>query len=118
MKDISCSLLVAGFLPKNLDPVEAENFNLSDVTRGAKVVFTESILLADSQEKNFTIIDASVYRFMDGTTYKPSPEVIIQFTNLLLSFNDSDEIHFSLPKIKFKMDVNIIWLWFYIRVYG
>lgn len=77
--------------------------------------FTESILLADSQEKNFTIIDASVYRFMDGTTYKPSPEVIIQFTNLLLSFNDSDEIHFSLPKIKFKMDVNIIWLWFYIR---
>ncbi|CAI4867471.1 APG_G0056860.mRNA.1.CDS.1 [Saccharomyces cerevisiae] len=115
MKDISCSLLVAGFLPKNLDPVEAENFNLSDVTRGAKVVFTESILLADSQEKNFTIIDASVYRFMDGTTYKPSPEVIIQFTNLLLSFNDSDEIHFSLPKIKFKMDVNIIWLWFYIR---
>lgn len=115
MKDISCSLLVAGFLPKNLDPVEAENFNLSDVTRGAKVVFTESILLADSQKKNFTIIDASVYRFMDGTTYKPSPEVIIQFTNLLLSFNDSDEIHFSLPKIKFKMDVNIIWLWFYIR---
>ena len=115
LKDISCSLLIAGFLPKNLDPVEAENFNLSNVTRGAKVVLTESILLADSQEKNFTIVDASVYRFMDDTTHKPAPDVIVQFTNLLLSFNDLDEIHFSLPKIKFKMDVNIIWLWFYIR---
>lgn len=115
LKDISCSLLIAGFLPKNLDPVEADNFNLSNVTRGAKVVLTESILLADSQEKNFTIVDASVYRFMDDTAHKPASDVIVQFTNLLLSFNDLDEIHFSLPKIKFKMDVNIIWLWFYIR---
>ncbi|CAI4054007.1 hypothetical protein SKDZ_16G3730 [Saccharomyces kudriavzevii ZP591] len=115
VKDISCSLLISGFLPKFLDPMEAENFNLSDVTRGAKVVLTESILLANNREKNFTIVDASVYRFMDDTAHESVPDDIFRFTNLLLSFNDLSEIRFSLPKIKLKMDVNIIWLLFYIQ---
>lgn len=115
LKDISCSLLIAGFLPKILDPVEAENFNLSDVTRGAKVVLTESILLANNQGKKFTIVDASIYRVVDGMNRESAPEDVVRFTDLVLSLNDMNEIHFSLPKIKLKMDVNIIWLLFYIQ---
>ena len=83
LKDISCSLLIAGFLPKILDPVEAENFNLSDVTRGAKVVLTESILLANNQGKKFTIVDASIYRVVDGMNRESAPEDVVRFTDLV-----------------------------------
>lgn len=115
LKDLSCSLLLAGYLPKLLDPAAGQDVNLTNVSRGVILLLNESFLTANPQQKIFNITTASVIRVMDNELQKSVTDTIVTLKDLMVTSRPNGITHFHLPSVRFKVDVNIIWLTYFTR---
>ncbi|KAG0666981.1 hypothetical protein C6P45_000153 [Maudiozyma exigua] len=115
MKDFTLSTVIASFIPEMLDPLATETFNLSDIDRGARIIIQETIVKITNTVRTIEINDAYVYRVMDNNSGDAVSDAIICFTNLNIVKMMDGMITFNLPAIRFNLDVNLIWLVFYLR---
>lgn len=115
LKDLSCSMLVAGYLPESLDPFAATGVNMTDVGRGAILVLHESFITAGKGDILFEITTADVIRIMDYGSGHTSTETLVTLQDLKLRSTVEHGIHLQIPSLRFKIDVNLIWLVFFSR---
>ncbi|EDO19591.1 hypothetical protein Kpol_1018p128 [Vanderwaltozyma polyspora DSM 70294] len=115
IKNLTCSLLVASYLPKYLDPLDINGFNLTDVTRGVIIKVDESILLASRKNKSFDIVQASLVRIMDDINHTSVQDDLVKFEDFLVSFDEFKNTSITLPRIFLKVDVNLFWLSFFFK---
>lgn len=114
MKNITFSTVIASYIPKILDPSASEKFNLTDIDRGFRVLIQETILILDNSTRTLKVRDASIYRIMDNITGEAIVSTAVRLTDLKVSVNQLGQVIFTLPIIRFRLDVNIIWLAFYL----
>lgn len=112
-KDITFSIILARYLPRLLDSLEVDGFNLADVDRGAKVVIQEILLKVDDNGKRLLVNDAILYRIMDDEEHESVADSIISLSDFGINIDENNQIHFKLPMMVIKFDVNIIWLAYY-----
>jgi len=115
MKDLILSAVIASYIPELLDPLGTDNFNLSDIDRGMRIIIKESIFKITNTVKTVEINDASVYRVMDSKSAQAVSDSIVNFTNLNIVRNINGSTTFNLPAIRFKLDITLVWLFFYLR---
>ena len=109
-KDIAFSMILAKYLPRQLDFLELDGFNLADVHRGAKLVFQEILLNVNGNGKRLLVNDATLYRIMDDEDHESVTDSIISLSDLDISIDNKNEIYCKLPTMLINFDVNIIWL--------
>lgn len=115
LKDFSFSLLLAGFLPRYLDPVEYEGINLTDLGRGTILLMNEALLKIDPEEKDFKISSMSLIRIMEHGHGRKITDVVFGFEKLVMSWKSDHNGRIHLPCIRFKLDPNILWSVFFIK---
>lgn len=113
MKDLSCSMLVAGYLPESLDPFAATGVNLTNVGRGMILVLHESFITANRCERSLKVSTADMIRIMDFESGQTVTETLVTLQNLQMKSTINGEVHLQLPSVRFKIDVNLIWLLFF-----
>lgn len=118
MKDFTLSTVIASFIPEMLDPIATETFNLSNIDRGARIIVQEAIIKVTNTVRTIEINDAYVYRVMDNNSGNAVSDAIICFTNLNIVKMMDGTVTFNLPAIRFNLDINLIWLVFYLRSIG
>lgn len=115
LKDLSCSMLVAGYLPEFLDPSAPSGVNLTNVGRGMILVLHESFIEAHRGGCSLDIKTADMIRIMDYESGKSVTETLLTLQDLKLLSGTNGEFHVDLPTVRFKIDVNLIWLIFFSR---
>lgn len=114
-KDIECSLIISKHLPRILDSVELDDFNLSDVERGIKVVCSEAYFMLHDKMKRLTIVDAVIVRAMDDKNHDTVYDNLLHFKDLIIENTCCENFILTLPALFIKFDVNLIWLGFYLK---
>ncbi|QLQ82494.1 hypothetical protein HG537_0H02560 [Torulaspora globosa] len=114
LKDLSCSLLVAGYLSSTLDPAADPEKNLTNVARGMILVVHESFIAATRDEVVFNIVTADLVRMMDDESRKSVPDNILTLRKLEVRTSVS-ETKMQIPNLRLSFDVNLIWLAFFLR---
>ncbi|GAV53257.1 hypothetical protein ZYGR_0AI05410 [Zygosaccharomyces rouxii] len=114
-KDVSFSLLLAGFLSRHLDPVELSGLNLSDFGRGCILLVNEAFLNMEPKQKDCHILNSSLIRIIEDPRGQQLTDVIVKFKDMKFTTNWNKEAILILPFIRFKMDINLIWFVFLVR---
>lgn len=114
-KDVSFSLLLAGFLSRHLDPVELNGLNLSDFGRGCILLANEAFLNMGPKQKDCHILNFSLIRIMEDPRGQQLTDVTLKFKDLKFITNWKKETNLLLPFIRFKLDINTIWFIFLVR---
>ncbi|QLL32087.1 hypothetical protein HG536_0C02560 [Torulaspora globosa] len=115
LKDLSCSLLAAGYLSSALDPKAADpEKNLTNVPRGMILVLHESFITATPDECVFKIVTADLVRMMDNENGESVSDNILTLRKLEVSISGC-ETRIQLPNLRLSLDVNLIWLVFFLR---
>ncbi|GAV48241.1 hypothetical protein ZYGR_0I05380 [Zygosaccharomyces rouxii] len=114
-KDVSFSMLLAGFLPRYLDPIELNGMNLSDFGRGCIFLVNEAFLNLGPKQKDCHILDSSLIRIIENPRGPQLTDTIVKFRDLKFTTNWDKETSLTLPCIHLKLDVNIIWFVFFVR---
>lgn len=115
MKDLSCSLLIAGYLSAALDPTGDLERNLTNVGRGMIFVLHESFITADPGGNKFKIATADLVRMMDNEAKKSVSDTIVTLEKLELQSSADGETSLQLPSVRLSVDVNLIWLVFFLK---
>lgn len=113
LKDITFSMVLAKYLPRLLDSLEVNGFNLADVHRGIKLTFQEILLKVDENGKHLLVNAATLYRIMDDEEHRSVTDSIISLSDLGINIDNRNQIYFKLPTMLINFDVNIIWLIYY-----
>lgn len=115
LKDLSCSLLVAGYLSSSLDPTADLEKNLTNVGRGMILVLHESFVTATRGESILKIVTADLVRMMDNESQKSIPDTILTLEKLEVHNLAGGETSLQLPSVRMSLDVNLIWLFFFLK---
>lgn len=115
MKDFSCSLLLANYLPKFLDPLATKDFNMSNNARGIIFLMKESFFNASPEENNFKLVAASLIRLMENDLNEQVTDIVLDLRNFSVIAKPNNTMQLTLPSVEIKIDVNIIWLAFFIK---
>ncbi|CCH60065.1 hypothetical protein TBLA_0C02560 [Henningerozyma blattae CBS 6284] len=128
LKNTKYSLLIANYLSKTLDPLELQGKNLTNVHRGFLLTVQEIIYITGKSrdlsihETSLEIINTALYRIIDDFKPKNIENItnietpILQFENLTIVQNSKDqEISIKLPLVHMKLDVNILWLFYFMQ---
>ncbi|KAL3233834.1 hypothetical protein RNJ44_03874 [Nakaseomyces bracarensis] len=114
-KDISFSLVVQQFLPSYQDPISPSDFNLTDISRGIKLLLNEFTFESNSEGKKLQVQSASIYRVVDTLHKHSKTESMLDIVNVeLMSPNNFSDIYFDIPNIQIRFDVTTIWIIFFI----
>ncbi|CAR23280.1 Hob2p [Lachancea thermotolerans CBS 6340] len=114
LKNTSLSVLVANHLKKELDVLGDDKFNLADYTRGASVCLEEAFLDAMPDECKLHIVHAFVYRVMGHPDVYARSDEIANLKDFVISSNSLTN-HCFAPALNIKVDVNAIWLYYYLK---
>lgn len=114
LKDASVSLLISGHLDTALDVVEVNGINLTSYTRGMSANLKEAYLHLDPLEKKFDIVSGSICRVMGHATKVGQLDRLATIANMALSICET-KVTWTIPQLKMKFDVNVIWLFYYLR---
>lgn len=113
-KDVTISLIVSGFLPKYLDPIDNADLNLTDIDRGIKITFKESLLLIDNDGKRFSLFNATLSRIIDNINKESEVGGIFVLNDFVVyQPKNSNDISIKLPLVHMKFDVSTLWLIFF-----
>ncbi|KAI8399626.1 Golgi-body localization protein domain [Nakaseomyces glabratus] len=115
-KDVTISLIVSGFLPKYLDPIDNADLNLTDIDRGIKITFKESLLLIDNDGKRFSLFNATLSRIIDNINKESEVGGIFVLNDFVVyQPKNSNDISIKLPLVHMKFDVSTLWLIFFLK---
>ncbi|CUS23595.1 LAQU0S10e04060g1_1 [Lachancea quebecensis] len=114
LKNASLSVLVANHLKKEFDVLGDDQSNLANYTRGASVCLEEAFLDVMPGECKLRIVHAFVYRVMGHPDVYARSDEIANLENFVVSA-DTSAYRCSAPVLNIKIDVNAIWLYYYLK---
>ena len=112
IKNVSISAIFANYIPGALDPGP---LNLTQKERGLRLVFSELLMELDERCLSFKVQTATVWRVMDDKKYTCKSDSIAQLSDLSFKLDEERKIWLEWPYSRIKFDVNLIWLFFYLK---